>query len=162
METSNLASVVLATALSWGVFLLLAALPLMLSVQLVAGLRAGYWRLVAVLAVTSVLMIFVQWGVGAALGLGADSLQQVRNAEVPAAAMLGKAVLGMGIVVIAAWLLLALGVARAIRRPDGSGIGYGRALLASLLTMVLLVVAGIGIGVVAGLLGLGSLPTPPV
>ncbi|WP_374604100.1 hypothetical protein [Arenimonas sp.] len=160
MQASSLATVVFATALSWAVFLLLAALVLKLSVQLAANLRAGYWRLVAVLAVTSVLMLFVQWATGAALGLGPETMQQVRTAEVAAVPTLARAVLGTGIVLTAAWLLLALGLDLAVRRPDGSRMGYGRALLAALLAMVLLVVVGIAIGVVLGLLGLGSLVVP--
>jgi len=134
--------------------LLVAALFLKLSVRIVAGFSPGYLRSLGAVVVAAVLTFIVNLVLTTVFGLGGGMM--AGDPEAAAAAMAGTGLLAMGLAFVFGFLINAFCVNWLIKRPDGSAMGFGRALLVVLVYMIIVIVLSIIAGVVIGMLGLGA------
>lgn len=144
-----LVGVLVGTALAFVVLVLIGGLFLRWSVRAVQGFSPGYGRSVLTVAVASIVGIVVSVilvAVASAAGMIDPTAIDPTDADALAALAGVQAMLGLANLVVS-WLAASLFTHLMIRQPDGAAIPLGRAMLAGLLYVVMLVALGLVIGV---------------
>ncbi len=121
---------------------LLGALILKFIIKLLEKFSPSYGRSVLVVILASVAG-FVVYVVLAMLMVGTGAATMDPNDQAAMAAMAGASLGAMGLSLVAYLVIYAAAIHLLVKRPDGSAYGFGRALLASLLYMVVMVVLSI-------------------
>ena len=124
---------------------LIGALILKFVIKLLEKFSPSYGKSVLVVILAGVAG-FVVYVVLAMLMVGTGAATMDPNDQAAMAAMAGASFGAMGLSLVAYLLIYAGAIHLLVKRPDGSAYGFGRALLASLLYMIVMVV----LSVVAG------------
>jgi hypothetical protein len=121
---------------------LFGALILKFIIKLLEKFAPSYGKSLLVVIVAGIVGFVVYMGLAVAMvGMGGAMVDP--NDQAAVAAMAGKSLLAMGLSLVAYLLIYAGTIHLMVKRPDGGAYGFGRALLASLLYMIVMVVIGI-------------------
>ena len=124
------------------VAVLFGALVLKFIIKLLEKFAPSYGRSILVVIAAGVVG-FVVYVVLAMLLVGTGGAMIDPNDQAAVAAMAGKSLMAMGLSLVAYLVIYAGSIHLLVKRPDGSAYGFGRAMLASLLYMIVMVVLGI-------------------
>lgn len=121
---------------------LFGALVLKFIIKLLEKFAPSYGRSVLVVIAAGVVG-FIVYMVLAFLMVGTGGAMVDPNDQAAMAAMAGKSLIAMGLSLVSYLAIYAGAIHLLVKRPDGRAYGFGRALLASLLYMIVMVVLGI-------------------
>ena len=121
---------------------LFGALVLKFIIKLLEKFAPSYGRSILVVIAAGVVG-FIVYVVLAMLLVGTSGAMVDPNDQAAVAAMAGKSLIAMGLSLVAYLVIYAGAIHLLVKRPDGGAYGFGRAMLASLLYMIVMVVLGI-------------------
>jgi hypothetical protein len=121
---------------------LFGALILKFIIKLLEKFAPSFGRSLLVVVVAGAVG-FVAYMLLAVAMVGTGGAMVDPNDQAAMAAMAGKSLMAMGLSLVAYFLIYAGAIHLLVKRPDGGAYGFGRALLASLLYMIVMVVIGV-------------------
>lgn len=135
---------------------LLGALILKFVIRLLEKFSPSYGRSILVVILAGIAG-FVVYMVLAVLMVGVGGAMADPNDPAAAMAMMGPMFATMGISLVAYLLIYAGAIHLLVKRPDGASYGFGRALLASLLYIIVMAVLGVIASVVMTIVFAGAI-----
>lgn len=135
---------------------LLGALILKFIIKLLEKFSPSYGKSLVVVILAMIVGFVVYMGLSVAM-IGTGGAMADPNDPAAAAAMMGPAFAVMGISLVANLLIYAGAIHLLVKRPDGSAYGFGRALLAALLYLIVMVVLGFIASIVLAIVFAGAI-----